>query len=171
MARGKQAARAANRRAAVAADTVESLRAQLAEERAKSASEISALKMRVEQLGGRLTSAVALLANEEIQKAKEHAQASIKAEREKSCGHFKEIIKYINEVTTLTVVQWMKLRDIGGPAFVDAIKDADMEAQGVLSRKTVRNMKSDKSAVPRLEKAMKSTILKMQFEESSCGDS
>lgn len=97
MARGKQAARAANRRAAMAADTVESLSAQLANERAKSSREIADLKNERDRLAGRLTSEVAAMAATKVERIQSDYAAARTMERAKQRENGLKLSKIMTE--------------------------------------------------------------------------
>jgi hypothetical protein len=81
MAKGKYAAKAAGQRATAAAETVETLKAQLAEERKTRAAESADLKTQIQQIAGRLTREVNDLAGAEIARAQSEARELIEAER------------------------------------------------------------------------------------------
>ncbi len=81
MARGKYAVKAAGQRATAAAETVEALKAQLAEERATAAREIAELKTENQRLAGQLTSAVKTMAAAEVDRVRVECRAEITKER------------------------------------------------------------------------------------------
>lgn len=82
MARGKYAVKAAGQRATAAAETVEALKAQLANARKTHAAEVAGLKTEVQQLAGKLTREVNSLAAAEVARVRSEARALVESERE-----------------------------------------------------------------------------------------
>lgn len=96
MTRGKYAAKAAGQRAAAANETAESLKAQLADERATSAREITDLKAEVQRLAGQLTTAVKTMAAAEVERVQAEATAQVETERNKRVERALAIAEVLN---------------------------------------------------------------------------
>lgn len=115
MARGKYAAKAAEQRAAAAADTVDTLKAQLAEERAAAARDIAALKTENQRLAGQLTSAVKTMAAAEVERVRTEARELAQAERDQRHTKTLEAVRYLQvHHSGVDYEEWMKFLEMLG---------------------------------------------------------
>lgn len=115
--RGKQAAKAAKRRAEQTADQVAELRAKLDAERAAWQQERAELTNEVARLHNRLTREVNDLARTEVRRAEDAGREQLREECDRNLAKAREVLAFLRKTAKLAQPQWVELCGLLGVQF------------------------------------------------------